>query len=153
MDWKKVVEFAAELQSQNEQIRQLDLRGEAARRAADNLAREEIRKAREEKEADLQWKREMLKETQHSNKQLAELNQQMSEKLSQMNTTLDFMLNAIGCSFQRLERIQQLTDRDVQQVLQYIKDNDARGFRGFVEAHGADAIQIILSCISMYLQR
>lgn len=150
MDWKKVIDFAVDFQKQTEELQEMELRDEAARRAFDIVTKEEIRKRREEREAEQQWKRDMLNEAQISNKQLAEMNQLMADKLSQTNATLDFMLNALGCNFQRLERTQIMLDENVRQVLSYVSQRDSKGLKEFVEAHGADAIQIVLSCLALY---
>ena len=67
-----------------------------------------------------------------------------------MNETLDFILNSMGGNFQRLERTQIMLDKDVQLLLSLISQRDSKGLKDFLEEHASDAIQIVLSCLSLY---
>lgn len=150
MDNDLKLDLSSSLQRTRQLLNNLAEQEDAARRALDQANRQLQVQAIREATEDMRWKQDMLEATQKTNTQLVEINSLLSNKLTQTNETLDFILNSMGGNFQRLERTQIMLDKDVQQLLLLISQRDSKGLKTFLEAHASDAIQIVLSCLSLY---
>ena len=144
------LDLSSSLQRTRQLFNDLAEQENAARRVLDQANRQLQAQAAREATEDKRWKQDMLEATQKTNTQLVEINSLLSNKLTQTNETLDFILNSMGGNFQRLERTQIMLDKDVQLLLSLISQRDSKGLKVFLEEHASDAIQIVLSCLSLY---
>ena len=144
------LDLSSSLQRTRQLFNDLAEQENAARRVLDQANRQLQAQAVREATEDKRWKQDMLEATQKTNTQLVEINSLLSNKLTQTNETLDFILNSMGGNFQRLERTQIMLDKDVQLLLSLISQRDSKGLKDFLEEHASDAIQIVLSCLSLY---
>lgn len=144
------LDLSSSLQRTRQLFNDLAEQENAARRVLDQANRQLQAQAVREATEDKRWKQDMLEATQKTNTQLVEINSLLSNKLTQTNETLDFILNSMGGNFQRLERTQIMLDKDVQLLLSLISQRDSKGLKAFLEEHASDAIQIVLSCLSLY---
>lgn len=101
-----------------------------------------------EKEKERQWKEDMRNGISQANVTLLEINQTLQSKLDSVNATLDLIMNSIGGNFQRLERLQLLTNKQLGELATLVEHKDHKGIKEFLIEHGIEGIGLLMTLLS-----